>query len=162
MPNRRLLLEAATTSQYVGRIVERQLEPVGIPGYLLALLTHVRDHAPVTPSTISDVSGVPMTTLRDNIQRLVDRRLVRRTGHPHDGRSYLLVLTPKGKRVTDAAGDALLDAYLALEQRLPRPLHEYEEALEELNETLRDVLGEPAEEPAPLARTAPRRRAAPR
>ena len=77
MPDRQLFLKAATTAQYVGRIVDAQLEPVGIPAYLLALLTHIRDHAPVSPSTISLASGVPMTTLRDNIQRLVDRRLVR-------------------------------------------------------------------------------------
>ena len=145
MPNRQLFLKSATTSQYVGRIVERQLQPVGIPGYLLALLTHVRDHAPVTPSTISELSGVPMTTLRDNIQRLVDRRLVRRRGNPHDGRSYVLVMTPKGQAVTEAAGDALLDAYVELERRLPRRLAEYEHALDELNDALQGVLGEEPE-----------------
>ena len=155
MPKRQALLKAATTSQYVGRIVERQLEPVGIPGYLLALLTHIRDHAPVTPSTISELSGMPMTTLRDNIQRLVDRRLVRRQGHPHDGRSYLLVLTAKGARVTDAAGEALHDAYVELERRLPRPLAEYEDALDELNDALREVLGE---EPEPSPRSPAARR----
>ena len=153
MPNRELFLKASTTAQYVGRIVVRQVEPVGIPAYLLALLTHIRDHAPVTPSTISELSGVPMTTLRDNIQRLVDRRLVRRRGHPDDGRSYLLVLTPKGAALTEAAGETLLDAYVDLEQRLPRPLQEYEHALDELNEALQAVLGEEPEE-------SPQRRAA--
>jgi DNA-binding MarR family transcriptional regulator len=149
VPNRQLYLKAATTAQYVGRIVERQVQPVGIPAYLLALLTHVRDHAPVTPSTISEMSGVPMTTLRDNIQRLVDRRLVRRTSHPQDGRSYLLAPTARGERTLEAAGDALLDAYLALEKRLPRPLQEYEGVLDELNAALEDVLGEPPEDEAP-------------
>ena len=157
MPNRQLFLKAATTSQFVGRIVERQLEPVGIPAYLLALLTHVRDHEPVTPSTISELSGVSMTTLRDNIQRLVDRRLVRRRGHPHDGRSYLLVLTPKGKATTEAAGEALHDAYAELETRLGRPLSHYEGALDELNDALRGLLGD-EEQQEPQA--PPRRRAA--
>jgi DNA-binding MarR family transcriptional regulator len=146
MPSRELFLKASTTAQYVGRIVVRQVEPVGIPAYLLALLTHVRDHAPVTPSRISELSGVPMTTLRDNIQRLVDRRLVRRRGHPEDGRSYLLVITAKGEAVTHAAGEALLDAYIELERRLPRPLAEYEHALDELNDALQHVLGEEPEE----------------
>src|SRR6186997_3268546 len=118
MTNRQLFLKASTTAQYVAQIVDERVKPIGIPGYLLALLTHVRDHAPVSPSTVSLASGVPATTLRDNIQRLVDRRLVRRIPHPDDRRSYLLVLTRRGEAVTEAAGSALLEAYLALEERL--------------------------------------------
>jgi DNA-binding MarR family transcriptional regulator len=143
MVNRQLLLKAATTSQYVTRLVERHLDPIGIPPYLLGLVTHIRDHAPVSPSRISVESGVPMTTLRDNIQRLVDRRLVRRTKHPRDGRSYLLALTARGEAMIRAADPALAEAYRELEQRLPRPLHEYEEMLDELNAALHGTL-EPA------------------
>jgi len=142
VPNYQLFLKAHTTQQYAGRIVVRELEPVGLPAFLVALLTHIRDHAPVTPSTISETSGVPMTTLRDNIQRLVDRRLVRRTRHPDDGRSYLLVPTARGLLTLEAAGAALHDAYVALEERLPRPLLEYEAVLDELNAALEDVLDE--------------------
>jgi DNA-binding MarR family transcriptional regulator len=140
MTNRQLFLKVSTTAQYVGQIVDEQLGPVGIPGFLLALLTHIRDNAPVSPSTVALASGVPTTTLRDNIQRLVDRRLVRRIPHPDDGRSYLLVLTRRGEAVTGAADPALLEAYLALEQRLRRPLEEYERMLDELNDALQGVL----------------------
>jgi DNA-binding MarR family transcriptional regulator len=138
--NRQLFLKSATTAQYVGQIVDLQLERVGLPGYLLALLTHVRDNAPVAPTEVSRVSGAPMTTLRDNIQRLVDRKLVRRTVNPDDGRSYLLTLTARGKAATRAADPALLQAYLALERRLPRQLAEYEEMLDELNGALQGAL----------------------
>jgi DNA-binding MarR family transcriptional regulator len=140
MANRQLFLKAATTAQYVGQVVDRQLASIGIPAHLLALLTHVRDHAPVSPSTVASASGVPPTTLRDNIQRLVDRRLVRRVANPKDGRSYLLVLTRRGEAVTRAADPVLLEAYLALERRLTRPLAEYEEVLDELTEALAEVL----------------------
>ena len=140
MPNRQLFLKASTTAQYVGRILDEQLSPIGIPGFLLALLTHVRDNAPVSPSTVSLASGVPATTLRDNIQRLVDRRLVRRIPNPDDRRSYLLVLTRRGEAVTRAADPALLEAYLALEQRLQLPLEQYEVMLDELNDALQEAL----------------------
>ncbi len=142
MANRQLFLKAATTSQLVGRIVDAQVEPLGIPGYLVALLTHVRDLAPVSPSGVSAGSGAPLTTLRDNTQRLVDRGLVERVQNPDDGRSYLLVLTRRGEAVTRDAGDALLAAYLELERHLPRPLLEVEALLDELNEALRAVLAE--------------------
>jgi MarR family transcriptional regulator, lower aerobic nicotinate degradation pathway regulator len=134
--NRQLFLKASTTSQLVGRVVETQLEQVGIPAFLLALLTHVRDLEPVSPTGVSLASGAPLTTLRDNIQRLVERRLVERAPNPDDGRSYLLVLTRRGDLATRAADPALLEAYLALEERLPRPLHDYERMLDELNEAL--------------------------
>jgi DNA-binding MarR family transcriptional regulator len=140
MPNRQLFLKSLTISQYVGQIVDARLARVGIPGYLLALLTHVRDHAPVAPTEISRVSGAPMTTLRDNIQRLVDRGLVQREANPNDGRSYLLTLTAKGAATMRAADPALLEGYLALEGRLPRTLEEYEEMLDELIESLASAL----------------------
>jgi DNA-binding MarR family transcriptional regulator len=144
MPNRQLFLQAATASQYVGQVVDRQLEGIGLPAYLLALLTHVRDHAPVSPSTISAASGVPMTTLRDNIQRLVDRRLVRRVKNSDDGRSYLLVLSAAGKKTIEAADPALLEAYRAVERRLPRPLEDYQQMMDEVNAALAGALNRPA------------------
>jgi DNA-binding MarR family transcriptional regulator len=146
MANRELFLQAHVTDQLVGRIVEERLREVGIPGYLLSLLTHVRDHAPVSPSRVCEASGVPLTTLRDNVQRLVERGLVRRVPHPHDGRSYLLVATDRGREVAEAAGQALHAAYEALEQRLPRGLARSERALRELNDALRDVLAALEEE----------------
>ena len=103
MPNRELFLKTTVASGYVGQLVQRHLDPVGIPAYLLALVTHVRDHQPVTPSGIAAASGVPLTTLRDNIQRLVDRGLARRIPNPDDARSYLLELTPAGVALTKAA-----------------------------------------------------------
>lgn len=136
MANRQLFLKAGTTAQLVGRIVEAHLEPVGIPGYLLALVTHVRDLAPVSPTQIARASGMPPTTLRDNVQRLVDRRLVRRVRNPDDGRSYLLVPTRRGNEVVRAADPALLRAYLELERLLPQPLQEYEAILDDLNDAL--------------------------
>ena len=144
MPDRHLFLQLATASQYVGQVIDRELEKIGHPAYLLALLTHIRDHAPVTPSKLSAASGMPMTTLRDNIQRLVDRRLVRRVTNSDDGRSYLLVLTLAGKRTIQAADPALLRAYLAVERRLGRPLEDYQQTLDDVIEALAGALNRPA------------------
>lgn len=147
--NRELFLKANTTGELVSRIVIGQVEPVGIPAFLLALLTHVRDHQPVTPSTVSAAAGLPVTTVRDNVQRLVDRGLVQRRPNPGDGRSYYLVVTERGMEVLAAAGNALLVAYELLERELGGPLTEREAWLDELNGALTRVLahleGEEAE-----------------
>jgi DNA-binding MarR family transcriptional regulator len=140
VPDRQLFLKASVVSQYVGQVVELRLAQLGLPAYLLALLTHVRDHAPISPSQVSEASGVPATTLRDNIQRLVDRGLVKRVANDADARSYLLVLTPRGKRLVEDAGDALLEAYLAVEAELPRPRSDYERVFDEVTAALKGVL----------------------
>ena len=62
--------------------------------------------------------------------------------NPADGRSYLLHLTPRGRSVTESAGEALLETYVALERHLPRSLAAYERALDELNQSLELVAGD--------------------
>ena len=39
MRDRHLFLQLATASHYVGRVIDRELEELGHPAYLLALLT---------------------------------------------------------------------------------------------------------------------------
>ena len=146
MPDNRLFLEVPVTSRYVVRILEHRLAPTGIPPYQLGLLTHIRHAQPVTPTEISAASGVSPTTLRDNIQRLVDGGLVRRLPHPTDGRSYRLELTARGERIIRAADPVLAEAYDALERRLGKPLADYEGAVRELIAALERALAE-LEEP---------------
>jgi DNA-binding MarR family transcriptional regulator len=146
MPDNRLFLEVPVASRYVVRILEHRLAPTGIPPYQLGLLTHVRHAQPVTPTEISAASGVPLTTLRDNIQRLVDGGLVRRIPHPTDGRSYRLELTARGERVIRAADPVLAECYALVERLLPKPLADYQAAVQELNTALELSLAE-LEEP---------------
>ncbi len=142
MEDRHLFLDVYRLIELTGAIVDRQLREVGIPAYLFGLFSEIRRRAPVTPSQISQRTGIAMTTLRDNIQRLVDRGLIRRIPNPDDGRSYLVEVTEKGEVLARAADPALLAAYEVLERRLQRPRVEYEQALEELREALAATLGE--------------------
>jgi DNA-binding MarR family transcriptional regulator len=152
MRDDRLFLEVPVASRYVVRILEHRLAPTGIPPYQLGLVTHIRHAQPVTPTAISAASGVPLTTLRDNIQRLVDGGLVRRIPHPSDGRSYLLELTTRGEVMARAADPVLAEAYAALERLLPKPLHHYQATVEELNAALERSLAE-IDEPETTAAT---------
>jgi DNA-binding MarR family transcriptional regulator len=105
----RLFLEVPVASRYVVQILEQKLRPTGIPPYQLGLVTHIRHAQPVTPTAIAAASGIPVTTLRDNIQRLVDVGLVRRLPNPADGRSYLLELTSRGEVMARAADPVLAE-----------------------------------------------------
>lgn len=152
MRDDRLFLEVPVASRYVVRILEHRLAPTGIPPYQLGLVTHIRHAQPVTPTAISAASGIPLTTLRDNIQRLVDAGLVRRLPHPTDGRSYRLELTRRGEVMARAADPVLAEAYAAVERLLPKPLDHYQAAIAELNDALERALAEieaPAAAPEP-------------
>ena len=142
--DRHLLLDVYRLAELTGAIVDRQLRELGLPAYLFGLLSQVRRLAPVTPSGIARSTGMATTTLRDNIQRLVDRDLVRRVPNPDDGRSYLVEVTDEGHRLAAAADAPLLAAYQALERRLPRPRTDYEALVTELADALTSVLEEPA------------------
>ena len=105
MTDRHLLLDVYRLSELTGAIIEQQLRAIGLPAYLFGLLSHIRRLAPVTPTEISRSTGMATTTLRDNIQRLVDRDLVRRAPNPDDGRSYLVEVTDKAKTTGHGGGD---------------------------------------------------------
>jgi DNA-binding MarR family transcriptional regulator len=140
--DRHIFLTATTIAQYVAQIVEKHLAPVGLPVHLLALTTHIRDHQPTSPSAISAASGIPMTTLRDNIERLVAQGLAGRIPNPDDRRSYLVTLTTKGEILLRAADPALLQAYLALERHLDRPWEDVQRDLDALAAALRAALAQ--------------------
>ena len=149
--NRRLFLQAYTLAQATGTVVDREVASFGLPTYLFGLLSQIRELQPAAPSRISAATGTPMTTLRDNIQRLVDRKMIRRKPNPSDGRSYLVELTPRGELLVRAAGEPLLKGYLALEARLPRGLEEYQQVLDELIQAVQGVLADAPAEAEPTA-----------
>ena len=76
--------------------------------------------------------------LRHGIEDRPDGRIA----HPTDGRSYRLELTPRGERVTRAADPVLAECYAVVERLLPRPLAEYQSAVQELNVALEHALAE--------------------
>ncbi len=62
----------------------------------------------LTAHKIAAASGFPKNTLSRAINNLVERGLLRRTQHPDDQRSYVLHLTPPGRRIFDDAMPLML------------------------------------------------------
>jgi DNA-binding MarR family transcriptional regulator len=139
--DKKTLLELYVAGQLLGTLIEQVLSGAGLPPHLFGLLHHVKRREPVPPSVIAEEEGIPPTTIRDNVERLVRRGLLERRPNPSDRRSYLLALTPAGHALADAIDPALARAYRELERRLPRPLDEYDASLEELQAAMRAALG---------------------
>jgi DNA-binding MarR family transcriptional regulator len=131
-----LLQEAYTAATLIETLVERELHARGVPASLFSLLSWIRVRQPVTPTELSAVTGIPLTGLRDMTRRLEGRGDVTRTPNPSDGRSYLLNVTPQGKRVVDRGRPAIAAALKQVEPHLPRSVGEYTKRATELREAL--------------------------
>ena len=84
-----LLQELYSTGLLVGMLVDEELAKAGVPQQLFSFLGWVATLQPVTPGTLAAETGLPPTTIRDYVRRLVARGDVRKTPNPADGRSYL-------------------------------------------------------------------------
>jgi DNA-binding MarR family transcriptional regulator len=85
----------------VGRL-ERQLRKrsgAAITPSQLSALVALRREGPMRPSELASSENVSRATATGLINRLEEKRLVRRTPHPDDARSHVLDLTDEGQRL---------------------------------------------------------------
>jgi DNA-binding MarR family transcriptional regulator len=109
-----LFLQFFLAGQPLGRLIERAIAPSGMKANEYAVMSAVDELEPVMPSDIARLTGMPRPTLTAHIERLVLDGYVERVQNPHDGRSYMLTLTPRGRRVKDENGRGLLTAFREL------------------------------------------------
>ena len=142
--NAALLQEPYTVGTLVELLVTAELRAVGVardPVLVPRLGTPLE---PVTPGQLAAETGMPPTTVRDYVRRLVERGDVRKAPNPADGRSYHLVLTAKGRRLADRGWPAVKAAYSRVAPHLDRDPEEYLALTRELRGALRDALRSPA------------------
>lgn len=144
-----LLQELYSTGLLVGLLVDRELARAGVSQQLFSFLGWVSTLQPVTPGTLAAETGLPPTTIRDYVRRLVQRGDLRRVPNPSDGRSYFLVLTPTGQRVASRGWPAVLAAYGRIARHLERPAAEHLTAARELREAVKQALADPEDDLQP-------------
>ncbi len=137
-----LLQELYSTGLLVGMLVDEELAKIGVPDELFSFLGWVTRLEPVTPGRLAAETGLPPTTIRDYIRRLIASGDARKVPNPADGRSYHLVLTPKGKRITVQGWPAVVAAFERVERHLHGPADEHLAAMRELREAVRRALAE--------------------
>jgi MarR family transcriptional regulator, 2-MHQ and catechol-resistance regulon repressor len=135
-----LLQELYSTGLLVGLLVDEELEKAGVPQQLFSFLGWIATLQPVTPGTLVAETGLPPTTIRDYVRRLVARGDVRKAPNPADGRSYLLLLTAKGQRVADRGWPAVVAAHARIAEHLERPPADYLTSARELRHAVQRAL----------------------
>ena len=85
-------------SHFLFQLARSEFQADGLDPYMFGLLVHVHDRGTMTPTQLAGETRVMNTTIRDQVQNLVDRGLLARKPNPEDARSYLVELTTAGER----------------------------------------------------------------
>jgi DNA-binding MarR family transcriptional regulator len=137
-----LLQEVYSAGVLVGSLVNEALRDAGMAPELFSFLSWVRLLEPVTPGRLAAETGLPPTTIRDYLRRLRERGDIVRRPNPSDGRSYLVKLTPQGRRLVDRGAPIVGNVFRRVEPHLARPSREYADLVRELRECLAAVAAE--------------------
>jgi DNA-binding MarR family transcriptional regulator len=142
-PTRRysgLLFRVFVISRLTARLLENEVRVV--PSDQLGVFSAIASWQPITPTELSRRSGIKPTTLSNVIRRMVDLGLISKTTNPVDSRSYLISLTARGRALWRKAGPALGNAIAMAEDALGDDLDTVIASLEELETTLRELVGD--------------------
>ena len=102
----RVLRELERLGQRSGRYVQQRLAQLDVTDLEVHVLWHLRNGGR-TPADLLRAFGIQPSTLTGVLDRLETRRLIRRSRHPTDRRSVLLVLTPAGQRAATTVRQVL-------------------------------------------------------
>jgi DNA-binding MarR family transcriptional regulator len=96
------LLLAYALFQQTARLLDEHIDSSRMGGSF-AVYSVIGAAEPVTPTRLAEILGMPPTSLSYVIRQMHERGHLRRVRNPDDGRSVLLKLTPRGRRVLDDA-----------------------------------------------------------
>lgn len=102
-----------------------------------------------SPTSLAQRMGVPLTTVSDRLNRLVERGHAERVKNPLDGRSALFRLTEDGWKVYRAVAPQFHELITNLHERLEMPVDEIRLALQTLEDALRAELADLNEKKTP-------------
>jgi DNA-binding MarR family transcriptional regulator len=132
-----LLFEVWSLMHSVGALLDKALAPSGLNADEFGFFSVLIDNQPVTPKKISELVGMPPTTVSSYLNRLIARGHISKTRNPADGRSFLIELTPEGFKVQYEAWKRFVPAQDAVIDQLQPPTQEVFDALKALFEAVR-------------------------
>ena len=135
-----LFLQPYVVSQLSGAVIVAVVEGSEVTATEYALTSWLHVVGDATPTELAADLGLSPTTVSAMIDRLVQKRQVRRVRNPEDGRSYLLELTGAGKKTNARNSRRLSEAIETLRGHLEGDPEEILAALRLLEDGLRKML----------------------
>ena len=129
-------------------VLDGALAPSGLSADEFGLYSVLTSADALTPSELARWMAAPATTVSSYVKRLERRGHVKRIANPRDGRSYLLSLTPSGRRAHRAA----VDAFIPVLARVVRALGPSEASVRQGLASLRAALDASHSDDDPRAR----------
>jgi DNA-binding MarR family transcriptional regulator len=125
-PERRISLsfDIFAVSQRLGTYLDRALEGTGVRPVEYAVYSLMLEAGPRTPTELSAMLGMPLSTVSTYLAGMLRRGDARRIPNPADGRSVRVVLTDRGRGVVRRVNPPFSRAHQALEASLDRPVGE--------------------------------------
>jgi DNA-binding MarR family transcriptional regulator len=135
-----LFLQAFIVDRLTGAVIERVVEGSGISPAEFALASWLNVVGGATATEAGQQLGLAPTTLSAMVDRLVEKKQLRRTRHPEDGRAYILELTAKGKATNARNGERFLRELETLRANIDGEPEEILDAMRRLEDGLRKTL----------------------
>jgi DNA-binding MarR family transcriptional regulator len=136
-----ILFEVFWTQQKRKRLIEAALQGIDLPPEDYPLYVMIGAEGPWTPTGLADRLEMPLSTVIFRVRRLERRGHAERVKNPDDGRSFLIRLTPKGRKLLGAARPRFREYAEAVERRLgPRETAALTDELIELRNAIDEEL----------------------
>jgi DNA-binding MarR family transcriptional regulator len=149
-----ILFEVFWTQQKRKRLIEAALEGVDLPPEDYPFYVTIGADGPLTPTALAELLTIPLSTVTFRVRRLERRGHAERIDNPSDGRSYLIRLTPDGRRLLNKARPRFRSYAEAVEVRLgSRKTAALRESLTQLRQAIDEELA--VSPSAPAARASP-------
>jgi DNA-binding MarR family transcriptional regulator len=137
-----IVSELLVAGRYALEFSNRELRADGIDPAEYGPLSFIGVMQPVTRTRLTQATGLPRTTQRDVIKRLLDGGHVREVPNPRDGRSTLLELTPAGQAIFDQGKPAFHRALAKIDEALEGRLDEREDVVWQIRVALQSLVSE--------------------
>jgi DNA-binding MarR family transcriptional regulator len=136
-----ILFEVFWTQQKRKRLIEVALRGIDLPPEDYPFYVTIGADGPLTPTGLAEILDLPLSTVTFRVRRLERRGHAERIDNPADGRSYLVRLTPDGRKLLNKARPRFRSYAEAVESRLgSRKTTALRERLTELREAIDEEL----------------------
>ncbi len=129
-----LLFDLFVTSQRVRRVLTDAMAGSGMRPDEYAVYSLLFERGPITATEMSELLGMPLSTVLDYLKAIDLARHLERTHHPVDGRALLLALTRSGVGAHRRAHEHWELIRKRIEGALPMPIHDVRLALHALDD----------------------------
>src|SRR5947207_1730292 len=113
-----VLFEVFWAQQKRKRLIETALAGLELPAEDYPFYVLIGAEGPWTPTGLAERLLMPLSTVIFRFKRLERRGHAERVANPDDGRSFLMRLTPEGRRLLNKARPAFRDHAEGIEARL--------------------------------------------